>query len=171
MAVVSPVDSRMSKAFTKESDESGDEIPSIRPHLPPGTTNYITREGVEHLQRRLKDLIEKKLLAESKGSNEPDLRKLESNIRSLQQTLNFVVIAQPPPDSDKAAFGANIRIRQENGEEQIYRIVGVEEADPESGSISWLSPLARALLSRKVGDKVQFQTPAGMEEFTILAIT
>jgi len=161
----------MSKAFTKESDESGDEIPSIRPHLPPGTTNYITREGVEHFQRRLKDLIENKLLAESKGSNEPDLRKLESNIRSLQQTLNFVVIAQPPPDSDKAAFGANIRIRQENGEEQIYRIVGVEEADPESGSISWLSPLARALLSRKVGDKVQFQTPAGMEEFTILAIT
>ena len=162
----------MSKAFTRESDESGDdEISPLRPPLPPGTTNYITREGAERLDRRLKDLIAKKQLAEVKGSNEPDLRKLESNIRSLQQTLNSVVIAQPPPDSDKAAFGANIRIRQENGEEQIYRIVGVEEADPESGSISWLSPLARALLSRKVGDKVQFRTPAGMEEFTILAIT
>ena len=162
----------MSKAFTRESDESGDdEISPLRPPLPPGTTNYITREGAERLDRRLKDLIAKKQLAEVKGSNEPDLRKLESNIRVLQQTLNSVVIAQPPPDSDKAAFGANIRIRQENGEEQIYRIVGVEEADPESGSISWLSPLARALLSRKVGDKVQFRTPAGMEEFTILAIT
>jgi len=85
--------------------------------------------------------------------------------------LNSVVIAQPPPDSDKIAFGANVRIRQENGEEETYRIVGVEEAGPENGSISWLSPLARALLSRKVGDKVQFRTPAGMEEFTILAIT
>ncbi|SRR6266481_4417504 len=162
----------MSKAFTRESDESGDdEISPLRPPLPPGTTNYITREGAERLDRRLKDLIAKKQLAEVKGSNEPDLRKLESNIRVLQQTLNSVVIAQPPPDSDKIAFGANVRIRQENGEEEIYHIVGVEEADPESGSISWLSPLARALLSRKVGDKVQFQTPAGMEEFTILTIT
>jgi transcription elongation factor GreB len=162
----------MSKAFTRESDESGDdEISPIRPALPPGTTNYITREGAERLDRRLKDLIAKKQLAEANGSNEPDLRKLESNIRSLQQTLNAVVIAQPPPDSDKVAFGANVRIRQENGEEEIYRIVGVEEADPESGSISWLSPLARALLSRKAGDKVQFRTPAGIQDFTILAIT
>jgi transcription elongation factor GreB len=161
----------MSKAFTRESDESGDDEISLRPPLPPGTTNYITREGAERLDRRLKDLIAKKQLAEAKVSNEPDLRKLESNIRVLQQTLNSVVIAQPPPDSDKVAFGANVRIRQQNGEEDIYRIVGVEEADPENGSISWLSPLARALLSRKVGDKVQFRTPAGIEEFTILAIT
>jgi transcription elongation factor GreB len=163
----------MSKAFTRESDDSGDdEIAPLRPPLPPGTTNYITREGAERLQQRLKDLLEKKERSTtSPGAGEPDLRKLESNIRALQQTLNSVVVAQPLPDSDKVAFGATVRIRQQNGDEEVYRIVGVEEADPESGSISWLSPLARALLSRKVGDKVQFRTPAGLQDFTILAIT
>jgi transcription elongation factor GreB len=164
----------MSKAFTRESDDSGDdEISPLRPPLPPGTTNYITREGAEHLQQRLKDLLERKERATtSSGESEIDLRKLESNIRALQQTLNSVVVAQPPPpDSDKVAFGAHVRIRQQKGEEEVYRIVGVEEAAPESGSISWLSPLARALLSRKVGDKVQFRTPAGLQDFTILAIT
>ena len=163
----------MSKAFTRESDDSGDdEISPLRPPLPPGTTNYITREGAERLQQRLKDLLEKKERSTtSHGVVERDLRKLESNIRALQQTLNSVVIAQPPPDSDKVAFGAQVRIREQNGEEEVYRIVGVDEADPESGSISWLSPLARALLSRKVGDQVQFRTPAGMQDFTILAIT
>jgi transcription elongation factor GreB len=163
----------MSKAFTRESDESGDdEIPPIRPALPPGTTNYITREGAERIEQRLKDLLEKKQhLTAASGASEVELRRLEAHIRVLQQTLNSVVIAKPLPDLDKVAFGANVRIRQENGEEEIYRIVGVEEAEPESGSISWLSPLARALLSRKVHDKVQFRTPAGMQEFTILAIT
>ena len=152
----------MSKAFTRESDESGDdEISPLRPPLPPGTTNYITREGAERLDRRLKDLIAKKQLAEVKGSNEPDLRKLESNIRVLQQTLNSVVIAQPPPDSDKAAFGANIRIRQENGEEQIYRIVGVEEADPESGRLAGFHLLHERCFLEKWAIKYNFKRQLG----------
>jgi len=162
----------MSKAFTRESDESGDdEIPSIRPSLPPGTTNYITREGVERLQRRLNDLLEKReSLIASSNATEPDLRKLEAHIRALQQLLNSAVVAQPPPNLDKVAFGLIVRIRHPNGEEESYRIVGVEEASPGSGSISWLSPLARALISRKVGDRVRFRTPAGPQELTVLTI-
>jgi len=159
----------MSKAFTRESDDSGDyEIPSVRSSLPPGTTNYITREGAEGLQQRLKDLLERK---ERLSPSEPELRKLETNIRAVQQTLNSVVIAKPAADPAKVAFGATVCIRDQNGEEELYRIVGVDEADPEKNSISWLSPLARALVSRKVGDKVQFRTPAGLQEFTILSIT
>jgi transcription elongation factor GreB len=163
----------MSKAFTRESDESGDdEVPTFRPQLPPGTTNYITREGAERLRQRLNGLLEtKEHLTSSSNQTGPDLRKAETNIRALQQTLSSVVIAQPPPNPDKVAFGATVHIRDQHGNEETYRIIGVEEADPESGSISWLSPLARALLSRKVGDKVQFRTPAGMQDFTILAIT
>jgi transcription elongation factor GreB len=61
-------------------------------------------------------------------------------------------------------------VRHGNGEESAYHIVGVEEADPERGSISWISPLARALLSRRVGDKVRFRSPEGDEELTIMTV-
>src|SRR5947209_4453522 len=160
-----PSDSnRMSKAFTRETDDSGgEEIPPIRPQLPPGTTNYITREGAEVLQKRLNDLLQKKQQLTSSDATESDLRKIEKNIRTLQQILNSVVVAQTPVDSQKVAFGATVRIRHQTGEEETYRIVGIEEADPQNGSISWLSPLARALLSRKVGDTVPFQSPAGLD--------
>jgi transcription elongation factor GreB len=162
----------MSKAFTRESDDSGDdEVASIRPPLPPGTTNYITPEGAENLQQRLNELLQKKeRFSGSPNGTEPDLKKLEANIRILQQTLNSVVVAQPAPNSDKVAFGSTVRIRHQNGEDEDFRIVGVDEADPENNSISWLSPLARALLSRKVGETVRFRTPVGLEELTLLSI-
>jgi transcription elongation factor GreB len=158
----------MSKAFTRESDESGDEIPPARPSLPPGTTNYITPQGAERLTQRLDNLLEKR--RQSSKSPDSDLRKLDATIRALQQTLSSVVVAQPSPNPDKVAFGTTVRIRHQNGEEETYRIVGVDEADPENGSISWLSPLARALRSRKVGDKVRFQTPAGLDELTVIGL-
>jgi transcription elongation factor GreB len=159
----------MSKAFTREPDESGgDEIPSVRPPLPAGTTNYITREGAERLQQRLDNLLEKK--RQSSNAPESDLRKLDAQIRTLQQTLSSVVVSQPASNPGKVVFGTTVKIRGQNGEEEIYRIVGVEEAEPENGSISWLSPLARALLSREIGDKVRFRTPAGAKELTVLSI-
>jgi transcription elongation factor GreB len=159
----------MSKAFTRESDESGDdEIPSTRPSLPPGTTNYITAQGAERLTRRLDNLLETR--RQTSDAPDSDHRKLDAAIRALQQTLSSVVVAQPSPNPQKVAFGTTVRIRHQNGEEETYRIVGVEEADPENGSISWLSPLARALLSRKVGDKVPFRTPAGPDELTVVSL-
>ncbi len=159
----------MSKAFTRESDGSeDDEVPSTRPQLPPGTTNYITREGAERLKQRLDGLLEKK--RQSSGASDSDVRKLDTKIRTLQQILSSVVVSQPASNPDKIAFGTTVGIRRESGEEETYRIVGVEEADPENGSISWLSPLARALLSRNVGDKVRFRTPAGVQELTVLSM-
>jgi transcription elongation factor GreB len=107
---------------------------------------------------------------QSSDAAKSDHRKLDATIRSVQQTLSSVVVAQPSPNPEKVAFGTTVRIRHQNGEEETYRIVGVEEADPENGSISWLSPLARALLSRKVGDKVSFRTPAGLDELTVIAL-
>ena len=162
----------MSKAFTRESDESGDDaISPIRPPLPPGITNYITPQGAERLQQRLKTLLHKKeQLIASPNESDSELRKLESNIRTLRQTLNSVVVAQPPPNPDKVVFGVTVRVEDQNGEKETYRIVGVDEAEPENNSISWLSPLARALLSRKVGDTVQFRSPTGGQELVILDV-
>jgi transcription elongation factor GreB len=101
---------------------------------------------------------------------EADQREIETAIRRLQQTLGSVIVAELPADQDRAAFGATVTIRRGTGEEESYRIVGVEEGDPGSGAISWISPLARALLSRRAGDKVLFRSPAGDEELTILTV-
>jgi transcription elongation factor GreB len=165
----------MSKAFTRESDDtSEEEIPSVRPQLPPGTTNYITREGAERLRSRLAQLQENRRRAADKEPNQAataDQRRLESSIRNLQSILNSVVPTDIPVDQEKVAFGASVRIRFGDGEEEFYQIVGVDETDPERGRISWISPLARALLSRRAGDKVGFQSPAGDQELTILEVS
>jgi transcription elongation factor GreB len=167
----------VSKAFTRESDdESGaEETPSFRPQLPPGTRNYITREGADRMKQRLRDLLEKKQAFAARSNEagpawEADQRKIESAIRRLQQTLDAVVVAEIPVDQEKVGFGATVVVRHGNGEEAAYHIVGVEEADPERGAITWLSPLARALLSRRAGDQLTFRSPAGDEELTILRV-
>jgi transcription elongation factor GreB len=158
------------KAFTRESDgESGAaETPSFRPRLPPGTRNYITREGVDPLKQRLKYLLEKKHALASASAAwtamEAEQRKIESAIRRLQQILGSVVVAEIPPDQAKVGFGATVIVRHGNREEATYCIVGVEEAVPERGSISWISPLARALLSRRAGDKVLEGAGTGFQQ-------
>lgn len=158
----------MSKAFTRESDDSDDDgIPPVRPAVPTGTINYITPEGAERLRQRLEHLLNEK---GRMAASQPEVRKLEGDIRALQHTLNSVVVAKAPSTFDKIAFGATIHVCDQNGEEEIYRIVGIEEAEPEKNLISWLSPLARALLSRRIGDKVRFQTPGGARELTVLSI-
>ena len=167
----------MSKAFTRESDDEpgAEEIPSFRPQLPPGTRNYITREGADRVKQRLNDLLAKKQAMATMSNEigtalEAEKRKIESAIRRLQQILDSVIVAEIPSDQEKVAFGATVMVRHGNGEESAYHIVGVEEADPERGSISWISPLARALLSRRAGDKVRFRSPEGDEELTIMTV-
>jgi transcription elongation factor GreB len=157
----------MSKAFTRESDDSGEEeIAPFRP-LPPGTRNYITSEGAQRLKERLQGLIDKKQAA---SVSDPESKRLESAIRNLKQRLDSLVIVEPPADPAKIAVGATVQVRHSNGEEETYRIVGVEEADPERGAISWISPLAKAILSRKPGEKVRFRIPAGEDELEILSV-
>jgi transcription elongation factor GreB len=144
-------------------------MPAVRPQLPPGTRNYITRAGADKLRHRLNELLETKR-ALAGGGNEADQRRLDAWIRRLQATLESVVVAETPADQKKIAFGASVTIRHEDGEEDEYQIVGVDEAAPETGRISWVSPLARVLLSKQAGDKVQFRSPTGVEELTILKV-
>jgi transcription elongation factor GreB len=158
----------MSKAFTRESDDSNaDDLPSFRPQLPPGTRNYITRDGANALNQRLNALLTRK---EAASATDADKRKLEAAIRNLRQILDSIVIAEIPADRDKVAFGAKVKIRRHTGEEEEYRIVGIDESNPDNGAISWLSPLSRALVSRRAGDKVKLKTPEGDQELTILAV-
>ena len=162
----------MSKAFTRESDDSGaDETPMVRRALPAGTRNYITPEGAERLRQRMNALLERKqslraAAGEGGTTAEADERKLAAAIYSLEQVLGSVVVPGIPEDRGKVAFGATVVIRRGDGEEERYRIVGVDEAEPENGAISWISPLARALLTRRAGEKVRFRE----EELTILSV-
>jgi transcription elongation factor GreB len=144
-------------------------MPVVRSQLPPGSRNYVTREGAEKLRCRLDELLEAKRALPTLGS-EADQRRLDYLIRPLQATLESMVVADAPADQAKVAFGACVTIRHEDGEEDEYQIVGVDEADPGAGRISWVSPLARVLLSKAVGDQVQFRSPAGDEQLTILKV-
>lgn len=104
------------------------------------------------------------------GETKAALLRLDAEIQRLQTILASGVIAEPPGDRTRVAFGAFVQVRDGQGEEDTYQIVGVDEANPEEGRISSVSPLARALLSRQVGDKVRFQSPAGPRELTVLKL-
>src|SRR5262249_40340209 len=111
----------MSKAFTRESDDCPEQLASNRPSLPPGVRNYITREGAEQLKQRLARLVEQR------GAI-ADQAKLDIAIRTFQQVIGSLVIAELPNERDKVAFGAEVVLRRGQGEQETYRVVGIEEA-------------------------------------------
>lgn len=166
----------MSKAFTKESDDAGDDAPPIlRPQLPPGTTNLITASGAQRLRQELAELTERKSrlaseTAERSESSQAESRKLQGRIRQLEQILQAVVVTGVPADRGRVSFGASVLVRHSNKEEIRYRIVGVEESDPAKDEISWLSPLARQLMGHHAGERFRFRSPAGEEELEIIEV-
>lgn len=165
----------MSKAFTKERDDSGDDPLPIPRTLPPGVTNLITAAGAQRLRDQLTDLLSRKqqfagTSAEVNESSQTDQRKLQARIRQLQQILQSVVVAEPPVDRGLVGFGARVTIRHANNEEIQYRIVGVDESNPARDEISWLCPLARQLTGYRVGDRIRFHSPEGEEELEIVGV-
>ena len=157
----------MSRAFVRESDDAGEQLPPSRPPLPPGVTNYITPDGAKRMEAELDRLLEQK---RNCGSEE-ERKRLEAQVRDLQGRVQSLVIAPPPASLETISFGTTATVRDSRGEETTYRIVGIEEVDLERDWISWRSPLARALLSHRVGDKVQFNAPAGTQEFEVLEVS
>ena len=167
----------MSKAFTKESDGPGDDdLPLLRPQLPPGVTNLITAAGAYRLRQELGELTERKrqlvnASAEVSESSQADQRKFQARIRQLQQILQSVVVTEPAAtERGRVGFGASVLVRHSNKEEIRYRIVGVDESDPARDEISWLSPLARQLMGHRAGDRIRFRSPAGEEELEIVEV-
>jgi transcription elongation factor GreB len=150
----------VSKAFTREDDQPEAEPPRRLPSvLPPGAKNYVTPEGAARLRTELDALVER---------GRPDDRILELR-RSLESA---VVVGLPSGDVDVVRFGATVAVRSlPGGEEARYRIVGVDETDVARGWISWVSPVAKALLSAAVGDRVRATLPTGEKELEILDVT
>ncbi|EDY18405.1 GreA/GreB family elongation factor [Chthoniobacter flavus Ellin428] len=165
----------MSKAFTRESDDSGEEAALSRAStLPSGARNRMTVDGAERLQKELAVLADQKAQLEETGEGEisrDELRRVTSRMQALSQRLaDAEVIAISESRGDEVRFGMFVTIRDAGGVEDEYRIVGVDEVDLEAGWISWLSPLAQAIVGRKIGDVVQFQAPAGEKKLHIVAV-
>ena len=186
----------MSKAFTKESDQDEDgpedDAREGLNTLPPGTKNYITPAGLQRLKDELQFLLRKERAAvtavvswaagNGDRSENADyqygkrrLRDIDRRIRFLTRRVDLAELIDPETPRDartarQAFFGATVRYANAAGEEQVVTIVGVDESDHRRKHISWISPLARALMKAKPGDTVLLQAPGGTEELEVLDV-
>lgn len=166
----------MSKAFTKE-DDTGEPplLPRRVSPLPPGTRNYLTHGGERRLRGELNELAGKRpaLLASAQTDAEAQrqLAALDQRLAYLQDSLRLAEVPPPPaPGDDRVRFGATVTVKEKDGTKANYRIVGVDETDPGQNRVSWLSPIARALLNARLGQKVTFKFPSGQKELEIVRI-
>lgn len=168
----------MSRAFVRESDEPQlPELPPLVSPLPPGARNLVTVTGAQRLRDELARLLdhERPRLAHPAPDDiegRHALQLLDQRIRYLQESLRTAEVVPPPAASDGVVrFGATVTVRESGGAEDTYRIVGVDETDPDRNWVSWLSPLARALLHARHGQRVTFKTPRGSRELEIVRIS
>ena len=179
----------MSKAFTQETDSDDEEL--TLPSLPVGGKNYITPAGYARLKAELLDLIDSERpkvvdivhWAASNGDRSENgdyiygkrrLRQIDSRLRFLMQRMDAAVIVDPATQQglEKVFFGAWVSLfALKNDSEHRYRIVGKDELEPSKGYISWVSPLAKAMLGKQVGDVIKVSTPAGDEEYEIVEVS
>jgi transcription elongation factor GreB len=178
----------MSKAFTKETDVD-DEVDEAGPRaVPADFKNYITPAGLRRLTDEVTRLwkVERPKLVEtiawaaSNGDRSENgdyiygkrrLREIDRRIRFLNQRIDSaVVVDNAGKDHEKVYFGATVTVTDESGAKRTVSIVGVDESDASRGRVSWVSPIATALLKGAVGDVVTLKTPRGSEELEILDV-
>lgn len=179
----------MSKAFTKETDADDDDLPDEVEAPLPGGKNYMTPEGHQRLRDELQQLrrVERpavvKTVSWAAGNGDRSengdyiygkrrLREIDRRMRFLTKRLEIAEVVDPARQQQlkQVFFGATVTYVNGRDEERTISIVGVDELDLDHGKVSWISPIAKALLKGKVGDVVQFRTPAGIDTLEILAI-
>src|SRR5258706_9433876 len=179
----------MSKAFSKETHQDEDVQNAGGPPISTGVKNYITPAGFKRLKVEALHLLDKerpelvKVIqwAASNGDRSENadyiygkrrLREIDRRIRFLTKRLDAAVVVDPAAreDTDQVFFGATVTLMHGDGVEKIYSIVGIDEADVSRGRISWISPLAKALIKAHEGDTVTVRTPGGDESLEIIGI-
>jgi transcription elongation factor GreB len=175
---------RNSRSSTPDEDED-----EGAPPIPAGSKNYITPGGYQRLKdealrlldRERPDLVKVIAWAASNGDRSENadyiygkrrLREIDRRIRFLTKRLEAAEVIDPTAReaTDQVFFGASVTVCDEEGRETTYTIVGIDEADVNRGRISWISPLARALLKRREGDQVTFQAPGGAQVLEIVRV-
>ena len=179
---------RMNKAFTKETDADDDgDFPA--PSIPAGAKNYITPNGYARLKAELFDLIDTerpKIVeivhwAASNGDRSENgdylygkkrLREIDRRIRFLTKRLEIAEVSDPGvhAGSDQVFFGATVTYMDALGVRQTITIMGIDEADSSLGQVSWVSPIARALLKAREGDEIRLMTPSGLRDIEVLEV-
>lgn len=178
----------MSKAFIKEPD-SDDEEEFGAPAIPAGVKNYMTPQGHQRMKDEFLQLMDVERpevvnivhWAASNGDRSENgdyiygkkrLREIDRRIRFLTKRLDLAEVFDPRihHGSEQIYFGATVTYENQHGEMHTVTIVGVDEFDPLQGKISWISPVARALIKARVDDTVTLRTPGGIEELTILEV-
>jgi transcription elongation factor GreB len=161
----------MSKAFTSEETADDPLVVAPRPPLPAGVPNYVTRRGLARLREELELLERQRGELSDSGDAGARLPTLVKRLAELAARIGGAVevdeAAQPPGE---VRFGATVTVEDERGQRRRYQIVGVDEADARDGRVAFTSPLARALLGRKVGETASLRSPRGEEELMVLAI-
>jgi transcription elongation factor GreB len=178
----------MNKAFVRESDEEED-TPDQSQAVPIGFKNYITPRGYRQLREELRTLfrVERPKVvdvvswAAGNGDRSENgdyiygkrrLREIDRRIRFLSKRLEIAQVVDPTQQKklDQVFFGATVTYASERGTERTITIVGIDEADLDRGQVSWVSPIARALMKAREGDIVELRTPAGIEHIEVLDI-
>ena len=177
----------MSKAFTKETD-GDDEVDAPDDDQPVGFKNYITPAGYKRLNDELRELwdnVRPKLVetitwAASNGDRSENgdyiygkrkLREIDRRIRFLSKRIDSAeVVENTGRDPEHVYFGATVTVAGEDGKQRTISIVGIDELDPARGRVSWISPIAKALMKAEVGDVVTLRTPGGAEQIEVVDI-
>jgi transcription elongation factor GreB len=182
----------MSKAFTREADstDDDDEEGGALPPLPAGGKNYMTPQGYARLRAELLQLIDEERpkvvdvvhWAASNGDRSENgdylygkkrLREIDRRIRFLTKRLEAAEVTDPSlhHGRDQVFFGATVTYAEEDtGVERTVTILGIDEADSAQGQVSWISPIARALLKAREGEVVRLVTPAGAKEIEVVKV-
>lgn len=184
----------MSKAFVKESGVEEEDELEAAPPVPAGSRNYMTPAGFRRLKEelvRLLDVDRPEVVrtvswAASNGDRSENgdyiygkkrLREIDRRIRFLTKRLDIAQVVDPAArqasgqPTDQVFFGATIRYATAAGDKHEITIVGIDEADPLRGRVSWISPVASALLKARAGDSVQLRTPAGLESLDVIEVS
>ena len=179
----------MSKAFVTETDDDPDLPAEDAPAIPAGVKNYMTPAGHRLMQQELRQLLREErpkvveVVAWAAGNGDRSengdyiygkkrLREIDRRIRFLTKRLESAEVVDPSRQTrrDQVFFGATVTYADPRGEEKTVTIVGIDEADLDRGQVSWISPVARALLKAQEGDIVELRTPAGLERIEVIAI-
>jgi transcription elongation factor GreB len=175
----------LSKAFTREQDGADEEDLEPEASQPAGVKNYITPAGYARMKAELKQLLDVERpevvsvvhWAASNGDRSENgdyiygkkrLREIDRRIRFLIKRMEIAeVVDVEGREPDQVFFGATVSVRDGAGSTRSVSIVGMDEVDPARGRVSWISPIAKALLKARVGDVVTLRSPSGAEELEV----
>jgi transcription elongation factor GreB len=180
----------MSKAFTREDDGADeDDLPEESGGLPLAAKNYMTPAGFTRMREELDGLMRKerpevvKVVSWAAGNGDRSengdyiygkkrLREIDRRVRYLSKRLANAEVVDPArrAATEQVFFGATVTYANGRGEERTIKIVGVDEVELDKGHVSWISPIAKALLRAEEGDRVKMRTPQGIDDIEVIEV-